>query len=207
MTISLVIPVYYANPSFVKMTRKCIKSAELDRISEVIVVNDGSPLTDGFDTIIRVKNSGYVAATNDGLTMTTGDIIIVGNNDLFFYKGWTKDLLLPIEAGYDIATCWTSDQENKVLSNTITEDCKFGALFAMKREVYTALGGFDPDYRDYFADLDFQKRAEALGYRVGRNNNMIIDHLAKATFSVVDKENQRYIDGMTIFESKWGYVE
>lgn len=190
------------------MTKHCIESAGY--VDELIVIDDGSPILyrPPCDIYIHYsENGGYIKATNAGLDAATGDIIVVANNDLTFHEGWLEELLKPLKEGFDIATCWTCDQREVKREDSITEGTKFGAIFAMTREVYEATGGFDPDYRDYFGDLDLQKRAEALGFRVGRNNNLVIVHKSKATYKVVDEADKRYQYGMRIFESKWGFVE
>jgi GT2 family glycosyltransferase len=207
---SLILPAYFANEDLVLMTQHCLDSLE-PRPDQVILVDDGSPLDVTFsatDREIRLdENSGYTKAANTGLQAATGDILIVGNNDLTFNQRWLGGLLDVLQSGFDIATCWTSDQKNIKLEDSITEGTRFGSLFAMKREVFEKTGGFDETFIHYFGDLDLQKRAEELGFRVGRNNNLVVEHLSKATYKTVDPQDDRYLRDMRAYESKWRTVE
>lgn len=219
MKTSLIIPAYLANPDLVHMTANCVLSLRSARPDEVILVNDGSPY--GFNSstleplysgglldkrINREKNGGYIAAINDGLKAATGDVLILGNNDLIFKEGWLEALLKPLHEGYDISTVWTSDQA-VVLSDAVEEEAKFGSLFAMTRKVYETLGGFDPQFRDYFGDLDYRRRALDAGFKIGKNLNFVVQHGAKATYKQVDPNDDRYQRGMRLYEAKYGFVE
>lgn len=133
----------------------------------------------------------------------TGDILIVGNNDLTFTENWLTELLRPLDEGFDLACCWTSDQEYQ-LSNSITENSKFGSLFAMNRIVYETIGGFDEQFRGYFADDDYRERLLAAGFRIGRNNNLVVEHVAKATYKEVDPDDTEYRRAKLLYEIKYG---
>jgi glycosyltransferase involved in cell wall biosynthesis len=119
MKTSLIIPAYFLNGRFVDMTDRCIESSN-NETTETILVDDGSPyqyvkkLPYKSKFIRRKENGGYAAAVNDGLRVASGDILILGNNDLVFHEGWLRGLLAVLEEGFDIATCWTSDQEYKL---------------------------------------------------------------------------------------------
>lgn len=211
MTYSVIIPAYYANAWLVDMTAECLRS--LNRTlnwAEVILVDDGSPIAAHHDAkyigIRLPENQGYSAAVNVGLEAATGDILIVGNNDLTFPEKWFTELIRPLEAGYDVATCWTSDQEVK-LEDRIEENAKFGSIFAMRREVYEAIGPFDEQFRGYFADLDYRQRMLDEGIKIGKNLNFVIPHLAKATYKEVDSADEEYYRAKSLFEIKWGFME
>lgn len=219
MKTSLIIPAYLANSDLVYMTTQCVLSLRTDLPSEVILVNDGSP--PGFNSsaleplysggvldkrINREKNGGYIAAINDGLEAATGDVLILGNNDIIFKKGWLNALLEPLGRGYDISTIWTSDQTVE-MNEAIEDEAKFGSLFAMTRKVYDTLGGFDPQFRDYFGDLDYRRRALDSGFKIGKNLNFVVQHGAKATYKEIDPNDDKYQRGMRLFEAKWGFVE
>lgn len=212
MKTSLVVPAYFVDGSYVQMTSTCLNSLRSDSPNEVILVNDGSPIQPrhGFGEDVRVidrlENGGYIAAINDGLKAATGDVLILGNNDLVFKKGWLDALLKPLNEGYDISTIWTSDQA-VVLSDAVEEEAKFGSLFAMTRKIYETLGGFDPQFRDYFGDLDYRRRALDAGFKIGKNLNFVVQHGAKATYKQVDPNDDRYQRGMRLYEAKYGFVE
>jgi len=206
--ISLIIPAYYANQELVETTARCLYSLHTtDWPDEVILVDDGSPIEPEFqfETIdVRLpENQGYSAATNIGLEASTGDVIIIGNNDLTFPKNWLRELLRPLEEGFDVSCCWSSDQKFKI-EPVIKEADKFGSLFAMRRSVYEDIGGFDEQFRGYFSDDDYRQRLKQKGYRIGKNHLLVVGHVAKATYSVTDPEDNEYKKARLLYEVKWG---
>jgi glycosyltransferase involved in cell wall biosynthesis len=135
--ISLIIPCYFANEELVEMTMDCMNSllmSDFYELSEVITIDDGSPievtfiddnLDTKFITLRKEKNGGYASAVNMGLFHATGDILILGNNDLTFPEKWVTELLRPLQLGYDVATCWTSDQDNIEIEDYIEYTLKY----------------------------------------------------------------------------------
>lgn len=206
--ISVIIPAYYATQELVDITARCLYSLSITfQDGEVILVDDGSPIRamhEASTIDIRLpENQGYSAATNAGLEAASGSIIVVGNNDLTFHQMWLTELLRPLEEGFDVATCWTSDQKYK-LKPIIEENAYFGSIFAMKREVYDTIGGFDEQFRGYFADNDYRLRMLEAGFTIGKNHNLVINHLAKATYSQTDPEDTEYERAKLLFEIKHG---
>lgn len=218
MKTSLILPCYFLNNDYVQMTVRCLASLK-DRPDEIIIINDGSPYTPASSTVFPLysefvdkyvtlpKNSGYSKAANTGLEVATGDILIVGNNDLIFPDKWIEQLVTPIEEGYDIATCWTSDQTDVKRKDEIENDAKFGSLFAMKRTVYEQLGGFDEQFRGYFSDLDYRHRALDEGLKIGKNLSLVVEHEAKATYKETDPDDSEFQKAKILYEIKWGYNE
>jgi len=190
MTISLIIPAYFANSDLQNMTAECIKTIHED--IQIILIANHAP---------------YTVNVNDGLRAATGDVLIIGNNDLTFVDGWVEGLLKVLDAGYDIATCWTSDQNDIKLEDRISEGEKFGSLFAMKAHVYDTIGGFDEQFKGYFSDLDYLQRAKGAGFRFGKNLNLVVGHKAKATYAATDPDDTEYHRSMRLFEAKWGFIE
>lgn len=217
--VSLILPCYWLNEDLIEMTIECLNSLNEttdDEPEQVLIIDDGSPVTlyleddtdfvQRFDTIHLEKNKGYAGAVNAGLFHAEGDIIVVGNNDLVFTENWLRGLLKVLEEGFDIATCWTSDQGYK-LDDVIKEGGKFGSIFAMNRMVYDTIGGFDEQFRGYFSDADYARRAAAEGFRVGMNHGLVIGHKAKATYKQTDPTDSEYLRSMRLFEAKWGEVD
>jgi GT2 family glycosyltransferase len=202
------------------MTVRCLESlfnTTVDEPREVIVIDDGSPVPFGFvddtdlvqrlETIHRETNGGYSAAVNTGLYYATEDIIIVGNNDLIFTDNWLEGLLWPIAEGFDISTVWTSDQKDIKIEEDIEPMAKFGSLFAMKRSVYETLGGFDQQFRGYFTDLDYRRRALEHGFTIGKNLSCVVKHIAKATYKQTDPTDSEFIRASRLYEAKWGEID
>lgn len=204
--ISLIIPCFWATDELVETTKKCLDSLKYGQPDEVIVVDDGSPIKTDLATITLKENQGYTVAVNTGLNKAKGEIIIVGNNDLVFTPGWLDAILLPLERGYDIASIGISDQGYET-EDRITEGDKFGSLWAMKRKVYKKLGGLDEDLgRGYFTDLDYQRRAEEAGFRIGKNRNHLVEHEGKGTFKIIDPDDKGYRESMKKYYLKWGEI-
>ena len=97
---SLIIPAYLANEELKLMTDRCVNSMT-EPIEEFIVQIDE-------------HGEGYCKTVNKALKAATGDILILGNNDLVFPETWLSELLKPLDEGFDLATCWTSDQDYTV---------------------------------------------------------------------------------------------
>lgn len=217
--ITVVIPCYFVNDELVEMTVGCVNSlieTALDDLNQILIIDDGSPielnLVDEINfvskiTVLRKENNGgYSSASNMGLFHADGDIIVLGNNDITFTEGWLDGLLGVLDEGYDIATCWTSDQDVK-FEDRIEENAKFGSLWAMKRSVYETVGPFDEQFRGYFTDLDYRHRALDAGFKIGKNLNCVVEHLAKATYEQTDPNDDEYLKAMRLYEIKYGAVE
>lgn len=189
--ISLIIPSYWANRKLFELTTRCLDGI-WDAPLQIISIADNQP---------------YTVNVNNALRAATGDILIIGNNDLVFPENWLERLLSVLERGYDIATCWTSDQKDVFLEEGIEEDTKFGSLFAMKRAVYDKLGGFDEQFKGYFADTDYRRRALDAGFKIGKNLNLVVGHEAKSTYKVVDPDDEEFLHSQRLFEAKYGWVE
>lgn len=215
---SLIIPCYWANQELVDITQKCLDSLKYGRPDEVIVVDDWSPIPftsfyfKGKQPDLTVapaqeRNLGYAGAVNAGLKEAKSDVMIVSNNDIVFTPGWLEAILKPLEQGYDIASIRTSDNGYET-EDKITEGDKFGSLWAMRRQVYDTIGGLDESFgKGYFEDLDYQKRAEAAGFKVGKNHAHLVEHVGKATFKTVDADDTAYLTAMEKYRQKYGVVE
>ena len=213
---SLVMPCYIPTEEHVGMTITALQTLnDFGRPDEVIVVDDGSPVV-ADDKILplvdriahRVKNEGFPKTVNHGWSLATGDVIITANNDLTFNPGWLEGILYPLEHGYDISSILVSDQNNWELEDEIEEGAKFGSLWAMSRKVYQALGGFDERFgRGYFEDLDYRRRALNQGFKIGKYHGAIVEHLGRATYSVLDPTNQLYEQNKQVYIDKWSYLE
>lgn len=188
--ISLIIPAYHADKELYDTTVKCLNSVWNHEV-QLILIADNQP---------------YTVNVNAGLRAASGDVVVVGNNDLVFHEGWLTRLLPLLDAGYDIATCWTSDQDVK-LEEDVESNAKFGSLFAMKRDVYETLGGFDEQFKGYFSDLDYRQRAIDAGFKIGKNLSLVVEHKAKATYRVTDPDDNEYQRSKLLYEAKWGFVE
>ena len=213
--ISVIIPVYSLTDEMNDMADNAFQSAwmtlDYDAVPhsiEFIAVDDGSPVpfkNPVGETITLKENSGYTVAVNNGLEAAQGDILVVGNSDLTFLHGWLTGLVRTLDT-YDIATLPTTDQTWET-RDEITENEKFGALFAMKRETYEKLGPLDIRFRGYFVDTAYRRRALDMGLTIGKNWNYLVEHQAKATYSKVDGADDEYQQAKEIYTNIFGGLE
>lgn len=100
MTVSVIVPNYNG----IEILRDCIVSLlNHDRLpDQIIVVDDGS--SDGSADIVREEfpevtlvalqsNTGFTGANNAGLKVSTGDFLVLLNNDCIVEDGWLEALL------------------------------------------------------------------------------------------------------------------
>lgn len=210
--ISIIIPCYWKDKELFDMTIKCLDSLyELKHPEEVIVVDDGSPYIGEIsyaDVIKREENGGYSLSVNTGVANSKGDTIIIGNNDMVFVDpNWMEELLKPLEEGYSISTILVTDSDGWVTSDKYEEDAKFGSILAMKRETWNELGGFDPYFKGYFADLDMRRKALNAGMKIVKNHRALVDHAGKATYKSADKEDREFFEMRERYMEKWGFIE
>lgn len=211
---SLIITSYHSDGEMWQFTKKCVGSLNHGRPDEVIVVDDASPITFreplfGIERYIRrEENGGFPRCANTGFKAATGDIIILSNNDLEYSEGWLEAILKPLEEGFDISSVRMSDSDGLETEDKITEGDRFGSLWAMKREVYETIGGFDESFdKGTFEDLDFHKRAEAAGFRIGKNHAVVVKHQGRATMDKLYPDRRDFKEGQIHFEQKYGYLE
>lgn len=189
--VSLILPAYHYSEDLYETTVSCLDSVWHEPI-QLILIADDQP---------------YTVNVNAGLRAATGDVLVVGNNDLVFENGWLAQLLPLLDAGYDIATCWTSDQKDVRIEERIEDNAKFGSLFAMTRKAYEILGPLDEQFRGYFSDLDYRRRALDAGLKIGKNLSLVVEHEAKATYKQTDPTDSEYLKSKSLFEAKWGFLE
>jgi len=165
-------------------------------------------LAEELQIIIIADNQPYTVNVNAGLRAATGDIIIVTNNDIEYVDpNWLEQLLKPLDTGYDISSIRTTDSDGWETEDYIEDGAKFGSIFAMKRVVYETIGGFDEQFKGYFSDLDYKKRVEDAGFKVGKNHAGLVEHKVKATYKQTDPDDTEYYAAMELFRAKYGYVE
>jgi len=213
LSTSLIITSYHTDEEMFKLTENCLASLEHDRRpDEVIVVDDASPykkvVEGGYDTlIIRTYNGGFPECSNTGFEAATKDILILSNNDLVYSEGWLDAILEPIRQGFDIAHVNMSDSQDTIEQHGVTEDDFFGSLWAMRREVYTTLGGFDIRFKGgTFEDKDYYMRAKQAGFTIGKNNAFTIEHVGRATMDKLYPNQEDFEANMKRFEEKWGFI-
>jgi len=188
---------------------------------EVIVVDNGS--SDGSIEVIRKyypevrlienkSNLGFCIGNNIGIKNSTGDLVILLNNDTIVDKDWIINIVR--EAGdskvgiigcilvnpvtnriqtlgcKELFTCfWESIGHGKIFSRKINVggkevDYVSGAALAIKREVLRKIGLLDPLFHSYVEDVDLCYRAKRAGYKVVMSN-AIVYHYKSLSWSML----------------------
>jgi GT2 family glycosyltransferase/predicted nucleic acid-binding Zn-ribbon protein len=141
------------------------------------------------------RNLGFIGACNAGALLARGEFIVFLNNDTLVRPGWLDALIDTFdaqpraglvgakliypdgrlqEAGgvvFSDASGWNvgrfedpADPRYNVLRDV---DYCSGAAIALRRELFTELGGFDPRYTPaYYEDTDLAMKVRAHGLRV-----------------------------------------
>lgn len=209
-TVSMVMPCYFKDVELVEMTKLALESIGDEKPTEIILVDDASPLhpvIEGVTYIRRKTNGRFPKAVNTGLKHTTGDVIVVANNDIIFYPGWLEGLLKGLER-YDIASIRVSDSDGWNTEELFTENDRFGSLWAMSRKVYETIGGLDTDFKlGAFEDLDYYNRAKKAGFDIGKYHGALVEHIGRATNSKEFPNYEDFTSSKEVYIKKYGQVD
>lgn len=139
------------------------------------------------------QNQGFVASCNTGADIARGKVIVFLNNDTEPDEGWAEALTLAICANPDAGIfasklllfderdtlhsagdqigldgvprnrgVWQKDAGQFDQALDVFGGC--GGAVAYRRELWSALGGFDEQFWMYIEDADFAFRAQLLGW-------------------------------------------
>lgn len=154
--------------------------------------------------LVRSHNSGYAGGNNRGASEARGRILVFLNPDTVPHPGALDALLAPVDAPGDIGlstacvvymnrpniinTCGNTihytgltyrrgaGQDRAGLNKGAEVHAVSGAAFAIRREVFEELGGFDEHFFMYVEDTDLSWRARLLGYRCVYVPGAIVEH-------------------------------
>lgn len=145
--------------------------------------------------VMAGRNGGYGAGNNIGARLATGEYLVILNPDTQVEAGWLDPLLRVLrdcpEVGLVTPTILLEGDGEKVnaCGNDVhltglafcaglngvapplserprTVAAVSGAAFAVRREVWERLGGFDEQFFMYLEDTDLSLRARRLGYDI-----------------------------------------
>ena len=237
--VSIIIPVF----NQLEYTKKCIESIiKYTHIPyEIIVIDNASE--DGtakflnsleLVTVIRNDtNKGYPIAINQGLVESSGEYVVLLNNDVLLTPNWLEGLIevaesdpkiglvgpsINLVSGYqlDFEAQYTDPNMSVEYAKKVREqrrrawmDCNRIAFVCtlIKRDVLKYIGGLDERFSPgNYEDDDYCLRANQAGYHLVIAWDTFIHHFGSKSFKA--NGNQAYCERLekskNIFVNKWG---
>lgn len=227
-------------------TKMCIKSI-LEKTAypnyEIIIVDNNSyDETPGYlgqiekeykqiKIILNNENVGFAAGNNIGIKHSTGDYIVLLNNDTIVTRGWLTNLIKHLEADKTLGMIGpvTNQTANEAQINISYSQLKDMDTFAYKytsthmnllydninvlimfcvmisRQVFNKVGYLDENYgMGFFEDDDYSYRLKKEGYNIACAEDVFIHHKGSASFKSMGYEQIKLMaKNKKIFEEKW----
>jgi GT2 family glycosyltransferase len=173
--------------------------------------------------LIRAANLGFGGGNNLGAEQAAGEYLVFANPDTVAAPGWwqalvealvadasigltTSRILLAGDlarlnaAGNDVhltglTLCRGLGRPAARFDRPATVGAVSGAAFAIRRELFRRLGGFDPGYFMYMEETDLSWRAQLAGYRCAYVPQSVIHHayrLRLGSYKIYYQERNRY---------------
>ena len=182
--------------------------------------------------ILNEVNSGFAGGNNIGIKASTGDYVLLLNNDTLVTRGWLTSLVKHLENDKLLGMCGPvtnsigNEAKVKVFYNSSNEMNMFAynytwenmgskfenpnvlALFCtlIKREVIEKCGMLDEEYRvGMFEDDDYAEAVKKVGYKLTIAEDAFIHHFEGASFKKLEDAEFRRIfeENKERFEKKW----
>jgi GT2 family glycosyltransferase len=181
--------------------------------------------------VFNESNQGFAGATNRGLELARGEILVLLNNDTIVPPGWLRRLARHLrnpavglvgastnrignEAQLNVSYS-TYGEFLEVASSRAAVRASFpigtATMFcvAMRRDTYDLLGPLDDRFEiGLLEDDDYSLRARAAGREVVCAEDVFVHHFGEASFGalVPDGEFMRVLrKNQALFEEKWGH--
>jgi len=186
----------YANTKDAPLEVICVDNASSDKSAEIIAIHFPQ-----VHLILQPVNLGFAGGVNAGINVAQGDCIILLNQDCMVTPGWLPEIIQSFQANpqFGIAGCTilnvdgTVDHAGAVIRRPdgygyhlkeIGEerprevDYVTGAVFAILRKTWQAVGQFDEDfYPAYFEECDYCYRAREKGIQTAYVPAARVKHL------------------------------
>lgn len=164
----------------------------------------------GFKNVVIKRGGTFAQNNNDGFNATSTPYVLFLNDDSRINDfGIIRELVrytrdFDIVGGVVSSGCTGFRIEDGVLVEVQNKDEHIaypsGCCLLVKSEVFGALEGFDTNFKNGCEDIDLYLRAEAMGYKIGVNVNVVLDHKEGSSAGRYDFLNQNIL----FFNNRWG---
>lgn len=240
-----IIIITYNNLDYTKM---CIESiltrSEYPNLEIIVVDNNSSDKTPVYlselassqpdvKIILNEFNAGFAKANNMGLRVSSGEYIILLNNDTIVTRGWVSKLLNHLNDKNiglvgPVTNFCGNEAKVQVSYESINEFERFHEVFlrkyskptyfeihmlamycvAMRKEIQEEIGYLDENYGlGLFEDDDYSHRMKLKGYKIACAQDVFIHHFGETSFKKLkqsDKYRQCFEKNRKYFEEKFG---
>lgn len=211
-TVSLIIP-QFNQAGLTLQAIRSLRQADPVRWPILVVDNGSSPdsirqlheLRDAEVQVITRKEAGLTSAWNSAARHSQADYLIFLNNDTQSTGPWVESLLAPLQRGTAIVSGIATRREPQ-LSTPV--DLLAGWCFAIRRETFIAVDGFDPAMQLYFSDTDFLLRvrdrcATASASTFVEVPKLPITHIGHATAHQLPHQKAQWQADRDAFLTRW----
>ena len=201
-SVDAVVPVHNAP----ELVRRCLESVLAHvghRLGELVVVDDASDaptaalLASLADPKLRVvrseRNLGYGGSVNLGVASCRAPLVLQLNSDVEARDDFLAPLLAALAADPKLAALNPAGNTYRrydlshyarragcVVTNHLS-----GYAFLVRRSVFEAVGGFDPEFGlGYFEDTDLSRRILRAGHWLGVHPDTDLHHESHGSFSL-----------------------
>lgn len=184
--------------------------------------------------LLNNENYGFAKANNQGIEISTGEYLVLLNNDTIVPQGWLSRLLSHLrdsnigmvgpltnfvgnEAKIDVPYRTWAEMESFAADlvwerNEQIADIHMLAMFcvAMRRDVFEKIGPLDEQFGiGMFEDDDYSIRIKNVGYRIVCSADAFVHHFGQAAFGKLMRSghyDRLFDENRQKFESKWKIV-
>lgn len=181
--------------------------------------------------ILNDGNNGFARANNQGIARSSGDYIVLLNNDTIVPPGWLSRLLRHLEnseigmigpltnfvgneAKLDVDYQTWGEMEAFAARHVWGHDGESADIYmlamfcvAFKRDTYDEIGPLDEQFGlGMFEDDDYAQRMKAKGYRVMCAADAFVHHFGQAAFKKLIEDGRYdplFDENRSYFETKW----